>query len=156
MGPVPASAAVCCACSSGDRVVGSGQYLLSRKPEKMKPNRFEKNEFRWAKPRKVPSLPLGACSEANSSHLGLRKHSARPWMAMPMIIIRVIGCSMTPKMSTFPSNSEDMAMARAEKGIRIMATRIEFSGFHARTNWVTTTTSSTTTSGLMLAYHSGL
>ena len=110
----------------------------------------------WAKPRKTPSLPRGACLEANSSHFGDRKHSARPWMAMPITIIRVMGWISIPKMWTLPLNHEDEAIASDDSGIMAIATRIEFWGFHLRTIWVMATTKSTTTSGLTLAYHSGL
>ncbi len=59
-------------------------------------------------------------------------------------------------MWTLPWNQEDEAMASDDIGIIAIATRIEFCGFQLRTIWVMATTKSTTTSGLTLAYHSGL
>ena len=97
-----------------------------------------------------------ACFEAYSRYLGERKHSARPWMEMPITIIRVIGWTSRPRMLRLPRNQDEDAMATEESGIRAIATSIEFSGFHLRTICVMATTKITTTNGLTLAYHSGL
>ena len=61
-----------------------------------------------------------------------------------------------PRKETGPETWWDSDITTADQGMRPSAMPIEVTGWKRRPNWVMGTTPSITTSGLTLAYHSGL
>ena len=117
--------------------VGSGQYLLNRKPDKPNPSIDDRKE----------------CNEKYSRKRGEINVSASPWKTIPTTIMKATGC--IPRIVVLPSSIFPDAMQRAEIGMMNIPNVIEVSAVFLRINWVTKFTVNTTTSGFTLAYQEG-